>query len=497
MMWRRSGPFTREPGRQERRRKHPGAFCALTTIRPQPKRPGAFHSRAGTLAKSALADGTRKGQRMNIARKYATLLLLGFCSASIYVLVYIRYYYYDAWVEALEMTHVQAGLLYAAYALGCTLSYLPGGLLADRMSIKRNLVAALILTAGLNFIFAFNQNYYVAVFIWFSLALTTGFIFWACLIKAVRLCGGPQEQGKMYGFWMAFEGLCSTVILTVGMWIFTVYGEGGDGLRNAVIVQGVFCLVAALTAYLFYEDPPAEEARQFSEEPFKMADIVPILKDKNVWLVAVVVFCTYNLFNSLSYLTPFLTSEFGFSESSSGSLAIVRIQVCAFLFGPLGGILADRIKSPAKLICGGHLVMIIFLACFIFLPASQDNRLAAVTVTLLMSFVIYTFYPIMFSVIEEVGFKRAITGSVVGVVTAVGYSPDLFCSPIYGYLLDTFGGRGFIYLFIERQKAPLGGLLFFPMASAAPPGAPPGNRFFQIYKPGLRVSPGFVSRSNH
>lgn len=381
-------------------------------------------------------------------KKYATLLLLGFCSASIYILVYIRYYYYDAWVAALGVSHAKAGLLYSVYALGCTISYLPGGLLADRMSIKRNLVVALILTATLNFLFAFNQSYYVGLFIWFSLALTTGFVFWAGLVKAVHLCGEPEEQGKMYGFWGAFEGLCSALILSLAMWVFTRLGEGGAGLKGAVIVQGCFCLLAALMVHLVYADPHRGHRSGEVEEPFRLADIVPILKDRSVWLVAVVVFCTYNLFNSLSYITPYLTSEFGLSGSSSGSLAIVRIQVCAFLFGPVGGILADKLRSPAKLICGGHLIMIIFLAVLIYLPITQDNSLLAIGVTFMMSATIYTFYPIMFSVIEEVGFRRAVTGSVVGVVTAVGYSPDLFYSPLYGYLLDTFGGRGFNYLFM-------------------------------------------------
>ncbi|UQZ89143.1 hypothetical protein C4J81_08000 [Deltaproteobacteria bacterium Smac51] len=424
-----------------------GAVCrkrSLTGARPTCREQA--DGQHGAVCRKRSVTSPRSARQCQI-HKYATLLLLGFCSASIYVLVYIRYYYYDAWVAALGATNAKAGLLYSVYALGCTISYLPGGLLADRLSIKRNLSVALVLTAGLNFLFAFNQNYFVGLFIWFSLALTTGFIFWACLVKAVRLCGEPEEQGRMYGFWGAFEGLCSAVILAVAMWLFTRLGEGAAGLQGAVIVQGAFCLLAALLVRIFYTDPPAETRRP-TEEKFRLSDIMPILKDRSVWIVAMVVFCTYNLFNSLSYITPYLTSVFGLSGSSSGSLAIVRIQVCAFLFGPLGGILADRLKSPARLICGGHIVMIFFLLILIWLPVTMDYSFMAIAITFMMSATIYTFYPIMFSVIEEVGFKRAITGTVVGVVTAVGYSPDLFYSPIYGHLLDTYGGEGFSYLFM-------------------------------------------------
>lgn len=405
---------------------------------------------SGRFSDNDLAFNSKNARKCRSAmirtRKYATLLLLGFCSASIYVLVYIRYYYYDAWLSALGATNAQAGLLYSVYALGCTISYLPGGLLADRLSIKKNLMTALVITAGLNFLFAFNQSYYLGLFIWFSLALTTGFVFWACLVKAVRLCGGPDEQGRMYGFWGAFEGLCSALILFVAMWFFTRLGEGARGLEGVLKVQGCFCLLAAFMTWLFYVDPPSETRLQ--DEKFQLSDLVPILKDTKVWIVALVVFCTYNLFNSLSYITPYLTSVFGLTGAESGSLAIVRIQVCAFLFGPIGGLAADKLKSPAKLICGGHLVMIGLLLILIRLPVAPENGALAIALTFLMSAVIYTFYPIMFSVIEEVGFRRAITGTVVGVVTAVGYSPDLFYSPLYGFLLDEYGGAGFSYLFM-------------------------------------------------
>ncbi|MDR1309078.1 MAG: MFS transporter, partial [Deltaproteobacteria bacterium] len=361
--------------------------------------------------------------------------------------VYIRYYYYDSWVSALDATNAQAGLLYSVYAIGCTLSYLPGGLLADRLSVKKNLSIALVLTGALNFLFAYFHNYITGLLIWFALALTTGFIFWAGLVKAVRVCGQPHEQGRMYGFWGAFEGLCSALILAVGMWLFTNFGEGELGFKYALISQGCFCLMAAFLVMLFYQDHRGD-IHTSDEISFNLSTLSLIVKDKNVWLLSIVIFCTYNLFNSLSYITPYLTSEFNMSAGESGSLAIVRIQVCAFLFAPVGGILADKLKSPAKLMCGGHLVMIIFLIILILMPINPEYNRTAIVVTFFMSATIYTFYPIMFSVIEEIGFARAITGTVVGVVTAVGYSPDLFYSPIYGFFLDTFGGRGFTYIFI-------------------------------------------------
>ena len=62
----------------------------------------------------------------------------------IYELPYIKYVYYDKFVEAFGMTNAQAGFLLSAYAIGCLILYIPGGILADKFSTKRMLVLSLV-----------------------------------------------------------------------------------------------------------------------------------------------------------------------------------------------------------------------------------------------------------------------------------------------------------------------------------------------------------------
>ena len=43
------------------------------------------------------------------------------------------------------------------------------------------------------------------------------------------------------------------------------------------------------------------------------------------------------------------------------------------------------------------------------------------------------------------------SGTAIGIVSIIGYSPDIFATPLYGYLLDTYPGiqgHQFIYLIL-------------------------------------------------
>jgi len=67
---------------------------------------------------------------------------------------------------------------------------------------------------------------------------------------------------------------------------------------------------------------------------------------------------------------------------------------------------------------------------------------------------------VYFAVIDDLNIPAASTGTAVGVMSVLGYTPDVFISPIMGYLLDTYpGAQGHHYLFMIIAGAGLLGLL--------------------------------------
>ena len=54
---------------------------------------------------------------------------------------------------------------------------------------------------------------------------------------------------------------------------------------------------------------------------------------------------------------------------------------------------------------------------------------------------IYGIRAIYFAVMKEAAVPLLATGSAVGIISVLGYTPDVFMSPFMGYLLDHFPGE--------------------------------------------------------
>ena len=59
--------------------------------------------------------------------KYLTILVLSLAGSSIYALPYIKYVFYDVRLSVMNISHMESGMLISVYALGCMLTYIPGG----------------------------------------------------------------------------------------------------------------------------------------------------------------------------------------------------------------------------------------------------------------------------------------------------------------------------------------------------------------------------------
>lgn len=53
---------------------------------------------------------------------------------------------------------------------------------------------------------------------------------------------------------------------------------------------------------------------------------------------------------------------------------------------------------------------------------------------------VYGLRGIYFAVMKEASIPLVATGSAVGLMSLIGYTPDVFMSPLMGYLLDTYSG---------------------------------------------------------
>jgi len=383
---------------------------------------------------------------MNLVRKYFVLFALALGYSASYMLPYIKYVFYDQLLQGVGCNNEQAGFLLTVYTIAALILYIPGGWVADRFKTKSVLVVSLFATGVINFAFALNMNYTFALVTWVLLAFSTAFAFWAGIIKAIRLLGSAAEQGRLYGFFSSGVGAFSAVTSSIALYVYGLFtADAVGGLKGVIYVQGATCILSSLIVYFFFEESK-ETTAVAEEDKFKASDILLVLKNPMTWALSCMIFCGYGIYTSTSYFNPYMTKVIGVTMTFSGLLAIVRTYVVRLTCGPLGGIFADKLKSPSQVLIGCFALMVAILVIFMLLPVGTSAAVV-IALQLILAAVTSACYSILFSCIEEVGIPRKLTGTTVAITSMIGYLPDMIYNPLFGAWLDRHGNTGYLYIF--------------------------------------------------
>ena len=235
-------------------------------------------------------------------RKYLTLIVLGAAGGAIYTLPYIKYVFYDAITNVLGISNAQSGFLLSMYAIGCVILYIPGGILSDKVSPKKAVILSLLGTAVCGLLFAFSMSYAVGLFVWLMFAFGTGFIFWSAILKAVRMVGTDEEQGRMYGVYYAANGTASAVINALALKVYGGFSNGKTGFTWALVVMCASVVICAVLLMFLLDEKGKKVEQTAEEDKFHFSDLKSVLTNPAVWLISIAFFCIYGVYSCASYL---------------------------------------------------------------------------------------------------------------------------------------------------------------------------------------------------
>lgn len=332
-------------------------------------------------------------------------------------------------------------------------SYFAGGPLADRFSARNLLVAALLATALGGVVLAGIPPIGVLTVLYAFWGLTTIFLFWGALIKTTRDLGSAH-QGRTFGFLDGGRGLFAAVLSSVSVVMFaamlptdvTAAGQQAraDALSMIIWFFIAMCLFSALLVWLFI---PVTAGRPGTDRPqASLEGLQQVMKMRTVWCQAVIVLCAYVAYKSTDDFSLYARDAFGYNEVEAAGIGTV-----SFWMRPVAamgaGLLADRFSGPFMLIVSFILVMAgttVIMAGWI-LPGLPAMLLLVIATT---SAGIYALRGLYFAIFRDAGVPVIWTGSAVGVVSFVGFTPDIFMGPLMGYLIDNFpGAQGHQYVF--------------------------------------------------
>lgn len=381
-------------------------------------------------------------------RMLLVLFALGLTYGFMYTLPYMSRTFYDQMIAAMGVTNEQLGSLLSIYAMACTLSYLPGGWIADKFKPKTVLVASTFGNAALCFLFMLTyKSFTMAKVIWFGTALTGGFAFWPALLKGIRLLGDEEEQGRMFGIFEGMNGLASLIINFIMIYVLSIFADDLLlGFKGAVATMGILCVIAGILLLILF-DNNASYGKDDDSDKIKVKEFLNVFKLPAVWIVAILMFGQVTFIAGMSYLTPYSTSVLGLSLTLASSIGTIRTYATRFIGGPLGGFVSDNVfKSASKGQVFSFALCALSMASFLVIPAG--NNIILIIMMFITAISLYMVKGPLYAVVSELKVAPAVTGTALAIITLIGYLPDMFAYTMFGRWLDTYGDAGYSRIFL-------------------------------------------------
>ena len=351
-------------------------------------------------------------------------------------------------LDVFAMTNTELGDAFSAYGLVALCSYGVGGLLADRFEARKLMAAALVATGVVGLGLLGEPSVSVLTALYAAWGFTTVLMYWAALIKATREWGGEDGQGRAFGILDGGRGLLAAVLSSVAVWAFAgllpVDAEVASAADKAIAFRGVtialigFVFVAAGVVWMGMRSDKPQQNDSPQAPRGSWQQLSAVARRPEVWLQAGIVVCSYVAFKGSDDFTLLARDGFGMDDVEAASLGSLSFWVRPV--AALGaGLLADKVD-------GGRVILVCFIALVVgdlviwsgALPTS--STMALYMAVLGTSVFFYALRGVYFALFEEARLPISLTGTAVGLVSVLGYTPDVFFGPLMGRLTDSAPG---------------------------------------------------------
>ena len=389
----------------------------------------------------------KKGSFLSI-----TLLILS--GELIFVLPYVlARIFRPTFLEVFSLSNLQLGSLFSVYGTVALLSYVYGGVISDRFQPKNLIASSLFFTALGGLVLAIYPSYFVLQILYGYWGFTTVFLFWGAMIKAARVWGGAKNQGQAFGFLDGGRGLVAASMGSLGVLIFSFFLtndiesasliERKDAFRYVILFSSFMVFLNGILVLFFMESNQKSEAKNtFST----LSHVKAVLKIQSVWLIMIIIISAYVGYKVTDIYSLYASEVMLFNHieaANIGSLQLyLRPLVCVII-----ALLAGK-KNYIYFIIFGFITMLIGSTIFAFGIVQLNMNFVFFFSLIIVATGTYAIRALYFSIMQEGRIPLLMTGTAVGVISVIGYTPDIFASPIIGYLLDKYPGiLGHQYVF--------------------------------------------------
>lgn len=385
-------------------------------------------------------------------RRYFQFFLIILAAGAIYPVIYLRTNYQVTILEVYGLEPTQLNNFYSMLGIAYVIGYIPSGLIADRISAKKLIAISLLGVSICGFIFAQVPSPGVVSAVFFMWGIFSVFTFWSSHLKVVKMLSRANEEGRFFGILDGGRGVVEALMGSVGLAIFAGILGSGEALadKTAALTSVIYLfssivLATAILIFIFVEDDKklqemSENAGERSDdEKFHLKDVGELLKNKYVYLMGGIIFCGYAVFWTVYYIGGFLQTNVGIDAVTVGTITVVILWMRP-VGGFIGGFLADRIGRP-KTISIALVGAALFLVSVSLLPAASGTTMFPVLAVGLGVF-LYMIRGTYWSLLGMSKISAAMMGTAIGLISFVGYLPDIILPQLNSFLWATFGDQG-------------------------------------------------------
>lgn len=370
-------------------------------------------------------------------------------------------------LDVFNLTNLELGSLFSKYGIVALFSYPLGGIIADRFLPGKLIAISLILTALGGILLAIYPPYFVLQILYGYWGFTTVFLFWGAMIKGTRLWGGTKNQGEAFGILDGGRGLVAAIMGSIGVIIYSMFMEKDIETASLIERQNAFRYVILFASFIvafvgtlvyFNLNIKPNQQRRISSVKNSFTNISKVLKLEAVWLLMFIILCAYFGYKVTDIYSLYASEVMNYDEIQSanvGGLQLYLRPFACFVFGYL----ADKPKSILWIIIG-FLVMLVGSILFASGIIKSNLNVLFFISLIILGIGTYAIRALYFAVLQEGQVSLALTGTAVGLISLMGYTPDIFGGPLMGYYLDNYPGlEGHQYVFMYLVGFSVLGLL--------------------------------------
>jgi len=349
-------------------------------------------------------------------------------------------------MAALSIDNEQLGYLYSILGAAFMISYLPSGWLADRIAPRILISISLLGTGLLAMWYATLPNFHFLLLIFCGFGVTTGLTFWAALLKRVKMLASKKEQGRFFGVLDGGRGLIEALLATIAISLFAYFTQEqgqtlGEGFQHVIHMYAYTCMALGIVLALL-RDPrqtaDVPEAKKAATKGNLLKDLKLLASLPELWLITAIVFCGYHFFWATYSFSAYLEEGgLGLTATMAGVITTIKLWM-----RPIGGIgggwLGDRLTNLRVLtwalgLAGLGMLGLIMLPMLHIVPV-------VVVLVVFIGLMTYAIRGLYWAILDQCPIPERITGLAIGIISVVGYSPDVLLPLINGWVTQAFPG---------------------------------------------------------